>query len=45
MFVLDSLDAVVVVARAYYNHGRTMHDQTKALVERYILPDLCRARR
>jgi CubicO group peptidase (beta-lactamase class C family) len=45
VFVLDSLDAVVVVARAYYNHGRTMHDQTKALVERYILPDLCRARR
>ncbi|KAB2903532.1 MAG: serine hydrolase [Kofleriaceae bacterium] len=40
VFVLDELDAVVVVARTHYNRGRAMHDQTKSLVERHVLPSL-----
>lgn len=38
--ILDHLDAVIVVMRTNYNAGRAMHDQTKALIERYILPEL-----
>lgn len=38
--IVDALDAVIVVTRTHYNHGRAMHDQTASLIERHILPDL-----
>jgi CubicO group peptidase (beta-lactamase class C family) len=42
--MLDDLDAVVVVTRTHYNRGAAMHRQTKQLIERHILPELCRAK-
>jgi hypothetical protein len=38
--IAESLDAVVVVTRMYYNQGRKMHDQTASLIEHHVLPDL-----
>ena len=40
--IFDQLEAVVVVTRINYNQ-RAMHDQTRALVERHVLPSLCQA--
>lgn len=37
--IFDGLDAVVVVTRTNYN-ARRMHEQTAALIERHILPEL-----
>ena len=42
--VFDQLDAIVVITRTHYDQGRVMHDQTKRLVDRHILPALCRDR-
>jgi hypothetical protein len=38
--IVEALDAVIVVTRTHYNQGRKMHDQTKALVEQHVLPEL-----
>jgi CubicO group peptidase (beta-lactamase class C family) len=44
ILILRDLRAAVVVARANYG-AKGMHDQTKALLETYVLPALkCRAR-
>ncbi len=42
--IFDQLDAIVVVTRTHYDQGRAMHDQTWRLLDRHILPALCRAR-
>ena len=39
--VFRELDAVVVITRTHYAQPG-MHDQTRGLLERYILPELCR---
>lgn len=38
--IIEPLDAVIVVTREHYNVLRVMHEQTTALVEKYILPEL-----
>jgi len=38
--IVDGLDAVIVVTRQHYNQGGKMHDQTAALIEQHILPEL-----
>lgn len=38
--IVESLDAVIVVTRTYYNQRKKMHDQTAALIEKYVLPDV-----
>lgn len=41
--IAEQLDAVIVLTRAHYNK-RGMHEQSAALIEQHILPELCRSR-
>jgi CubicO group peptidase (beta-lactamase class C family) len=41
--IFEALDAVVVVTRTHYDQGGAMHRQSQRLIERHLLPPLCRS--